>query len=301
MNEARIDGTAVGDSRLRDGRDPARESARRGRRCTRCGLHYANDRRALRKAPSCSVWPAARSSSTLEYLKHARPVRQADRELPGAAASGRRRLHPGRACRPRASRDALEALDRARRARSAPRRAGSRRAARMRPYRSRAWRSSFTARSGTPTSTTSACTSSARSDLASWLGGVAAHRRRYSTCSRERRRSTRSGRGRSPSFRATPTGSGCPRPSSARWCAPSSRKHYPPHLPPHAVPRCTGTRSRTWYFTLSRQGWIAPAWPKAFGGMALPPDKLIAFIEEQRAVRRRAAARPGPHHARAAC
>ena len=35
-----------------------------------------------------------------------------------------------------------------------------------------------------------------------------------------------------------------------------------------------------WYLTLSRQGWIAPAWPRAFGGMELPPEKLLAFIEE---------------------
>jgi alkylation response protein AidB-like acyl-CoA dehydrogenase len=46
---------------------------------------------------------------------------------------------------------------------------------------------------------------------------------------------------------------------------------------------------KEWYFTLSRQGWIAPAWPKAFGGMQLPPDKLIAFIEEHE---RFGAARP---------
>lgn len=36
-----------------------------------------------------------------------------------------------------------------------------------------------------------------------------------------------------------------------------------------------------WHRTLSAQGWIAPAWPREFGGMALPSDKLIAFIEEQ--------------------
>ncbi len=35
-----------------------------------------------------------------------------------------------------------------------------------------------------------------------------------------------------------------------------------------------------WYSTLSEQGWIAPAWPQAFGGMGLPADKLIAWIEE---------------------
>jgi alkylation response protein AidB-like acyl-CoA dehydrogenase len=37
---------------------------------------------------------------------------------------------------------------------------------------------------------------------------------------------------------------------------------------------------RDWYMTLSRQGWLAPAWPRAHGGMELPPDKLLAFIEE---------------------
>ena len=57
-------------------------------------------------------------------------------------------------------------------------------------------------------------------------------------------------------------------------------QHYPPHLR-HMPYRVHWDDIKAWYFTLARQGWIAPAWPKAFGGMALPPDKLIAFIEEQ--------------------
>jgi alkylation response protein AidB-like acyl-CoA dehydrogenase len=44
--------------------------------------------------------------------------------------------------------------------------------------------------------------------------------------------------------------------------------------------RLRWTEVRDWYMTLSRQGWLAPAWPKKYGGMGLPPDKLIAFIEE---------------------
>ena len=32
--------------------------------------------------------------------------------------------------------------------------------------------------------------------------------------------------------------------------------------------------------TLSRLGWLAPAWPKEHGGMGLSPEKLIAYIEE---------------------
>ena len=59
-------------------------------------------------------------------------------------------------------------------------------------------------------------------------------------------------------------------------------QHYPPKLryPPR---RLHWDEIKEWYFTLSRQGWIAPAWPKAFGGMGLPPGKLLAFIEEQEA------------------
>lgn len=40
---------------------------------------------------------------------------------------------------------------------------------------------------------------------------------------------------------------------------------------------------KDWYFALSRQGWIAPAWPREHGGMGLSPMKLIAFIEEMEA------------------
>ena len=35
--------------------------------------------------------------------------------------------------------------------------------------------------------------------------------------------------------------------------------------------------------TLSRLGWIAPAWPKKFGGMGLAADRLIAYLEESEA------------------
>lgn len=38
---------------------------------------------------------------------------------------------------------------------------------------------------------------------------------------------------------------------------------------------------KSWYMTLSSQGWVAPAWPKKFGGMGLSPEKMIAYVEEQ--------------------
>ncbi|UYG53577.1 acyl-CoA dehydrogenase family protein (plasmid) [Comamonas endophytica] len=47
--------------------------------------------------------------------------------------------------------------------------------------------------------------------------------------------------------------------------------------------RQSWAESRDWYLTLSRLGWIAPAWPREHGGMGLPADKLIAYIEETEA------------------
>lgn len=37
---------------------------------------------------------------------------------------------------------------------------------------------------------------------------------------------------------------------------------------------------RDWYLKLSMKGWIAPAWPKEYGGMGLSPTKQIVMIEE---------------------
>ncbi len=38
---------------------------------------------------------------------------------------------------------------------------------------------------------------------------------------------------------------------------------------------------KSWYHQLSARGWLAPAWPREFGGMGLTPSKLLIFIEEQ--------------------
>lgn len=48
---------------------------------------------------------------------------------------------------------------------------------------------------------------------------------------------------------------------------------YPKH-------RLRWAQVRDWYLTLSRQGWLAPAWPRAYGGMGLTPGKLVLFTEE---------------------
>jgi len=57
------------------------------------------------------------------------------------------------------------------------------------------------------------------------------------------------------------------------------RAHYPEHLR-HVPWRLHWDEIKDWYFTLSRQGWIAPSWPREHGGMALSPARQIAFIEE---------------------
>lgn len=35
-----------------------------------------------------------------------------------------------------------------------------------------------------------------------------------------------------------------------------------------------------WYQALSRQGWLAPSWPKEFGGMGLSPTQQVIYAEE---------------------
>ena len=59
-------------------------------------------------------------------------------------------------------------------------------------------------------------------------------------------------------------------------------RHYPEERR-YRPYRQTWAESKDWYLTLSRLGWLAPAWPKQYGGMGLPADKLIAYIEESEA------------------
>ena len=55
--------------------------------------------------------------------------------------------------------------------------------------------------------------------------------------------------------------------------------HYPAHLR-YPKTRLHWPEIRDWYLTLSRKGWVAPAWPAEYGGMGLSPEKLIIFHEE---------------------
>jgi alkylation response protein AidB-like acyl-CoA dehydrogenase len=55
--------------------------------------------------------------------------------------------------------------------------------------------------------------------------------------------------------------------------------NYPPGLrnPPH---RLHWAECKSWYMTLSQQGWLAPGWPREWGGMGLSPGKQLIYIEE---------------------
>jgi alkylation response protein AidB-like acyl-CoA dehydrogenase len=37
---------------------------------------------------------------------------------------------------------------------------------------------------------------------------------------------------------------------------------------------------KSWTETLSKRGWLAPGWPREFGGLGLSAEKLIAYVEE---------------------
>ncbi|RYF31832.1 MAG: acyl-CoA dehydrogenase [Comamonadaceae bacterium] len=119
--------------------------------------------------------------------------------------------------------------------------------------------------------------------LASRWGNATAHRRRYA--------SLQSSASAEVSFAHAPGVAGLS--STADWDAMPEQEfrrgvralfaqHYPEHR--RFMPyRQSWAESKDWYLTLSRLGWLAPAWPKQYGGMGLPADKLIAYIEETEA------------------
>ena len=117
--------------------------------------------------------------------------------------------------------------------------------------------------------------------LSSWLGNVQAHRQRFFEQ-------------RSPQLEPeqvehrAATGEF---PNDADWDAMTEaefrrmlRNFYTRHYPEHMrnVPRrLHWNEIKDWTMLLSKQGWLAPAWPKKFGGMGLSPAKMIAYVEEQ--------------------
>jgi alkylation response protein AidB-like acyl-CoA dehydrogenase len=60
-------------------------------------------------------------------------------------------------------------------------------------------------------------------------------------------------------------------------------KNYP-HNMRHMGRRGSGKEMGPWMRKISKKGWIAPAWPKKWGGMGLSPAKQIIYIEERERV-----------------
>lgn len=56
-------------------------------------------------------------------------------------------------------------------------------------------------------------------------------------------------------------------------------ENYPSSLR-HVARRLYWSEVSDWYRLLSDKGWLAPAWPREFGGMGLTPDKQLIFFEE---------------------
>jgi alkylation response protein AidB-like acyl-CoA dehydrogenase len=114
--------------------------------------------------------------------------------------------------------------------------------------------------------------------LNGWLGGPPAHRARFLRLQQDRAPAgARQDRGPVPTPDTNWTLLG--EEDLRRGVRSFLNAYYPRHLR-HAPRRLHWHELKDWYLALSRQGWIAPAWPKEHGGMGLPADKLLAFIEE---------------------
>lgn len=122
-------------------------------------------------------------------------------------------------------------------------------------------------------------------------GNPAAHRRRHFDLSRAESSvgtarfdalSTAPVNGYGEDFRADQDWAAMPETTFRQRVRALFATHYP-EARRHMPYRQTWAESRDWYLTLARLGWLAPAWPREHGGMGLPPDKLIAYIEESEA------------------
>lgn len=56
--------------------------------------------------------------------------------------------------------------------------------------------------------------------------------------------------------------------------------NYPAHMPRHPARRLFWHETQDWFRALSKQGWIAPGWPRDHGGMGLSGARQIIMIEE---------------------
>jgi alkylation response protein AidB-like acyl-CoA dehydrogenase len=114
--------------------------------------------------------------------------------------------------------------------------------------------------------------------LSAWLGNVTAHQHRHALLAGEGEAATNAIAW-AGEFPRIADWSAMPEVEFRRMVRAFLQRRYPQELR-YLSHRARWSEMREWYLTLSAQGWIAPAWPQAHGGMGLPADKLIAWIEE---------------------
>ena len=114
--------------------------------------------------------------------------------------------------------------------------------------------------------------------LSAWLGNVTAHQHRHGLLAGESE-ATANTTAWTDEFPRTADWFAMPEAEFRRMVRCFLQQRYPQQLR-YLSHRARWSEMRDWYLTLSAQGWIAPAWPEAHGGMGLPADKLIAWIEE---------------------
>jgi alkylation response protein AidB-like acyl-CoA dehydrogenase len=114
--------------------------------------------------------------------------------------------------------------------------------------------------------------------LSAWLGNVTAHQHRHALLAGEGEAATNAIAW-TGEFPRSADWSAMPEVEFRRMVRAFLQQRYPQELR-YLSHRARWSEMREWYLTLSAQGWIAPAWPQAHGGMGLPADKLIAWIEE---------------------
>ena len=118
--------------------------------------------------------------------------------------------------------------------------------------------------------------------LAAWLGNVTAHRQRFGALAPAPAapdEDAAQGSAAAEDFPRQADWNAMPEAEFRAMLRRFFRAHYPAHLR-HVPWRLHWDEIKDWYYTLSRQGWIAPSWPREHGGMALSPARLIAYIEE---------------------
>ena len=116
---------------------------------------------------------------------------------------------------------------------------------------------------------------------ASWLGNASAHRERHFELTSKSKQSTVAEVSSSDVLTLSDMTDweSLPESEFRQIVRDFLQNNHPPELR-NSPQRLHWEDVKHWYFSLSKQGWIAPSWPKAHGGMELSPSKLLAFIEE---------------------